>query len=306
MSLSIVVPVFNSAATLDELVSGLLAAIRPLGDAVEVLLVDDASSDDSWTVIRELASVHQEVRGLRMARNVGEQNAVLCGILNAGGRIIATIDDDLQQPPGALPALVAAMDEDVDVVYGTARRYRHGVPREIVTSPTKWALEKGFGVPGARRTTSFRVFRSALRDSFPDRPGPLCSIDGLLRSATSRIIHVPVDHHRRRTGRSQYTTTKLVAHTSSVIVGGSVSPLRFCGVVGAAYLVAALVAVGWSVARYLLDGSVSAFWAVVVLLLVLGGSVLVALWILGEFAVRILARVAGVPAFVVAESAGQV
>lgn len=304
MSLSVVVPVYNSAATLEPLVSGLLVALRPLDDAIEILLVDDASSDDSWAVIRELTSIHREVRGFRMARNVGEQNAVLCGILNASGLVIATIDDDLQQPPDALPALIAALGDDVDVVYGTARRYRHGVAREVVTSPTKWALEKVFGVPGARRTTSFRVFRSALRDSFPDRPGPLCSIDGLLRSATSRIIDVPVDHHRRRKGRSQYTTTKLIAHTSSTIVDGSVSPLRFCGMVGAAFLLAALAAVGWSVARYLLDGSVSALWGVVVLLLVLGGSVLVALWILGEYAVRIFARSAGVPAFVVAESAG--
>lgn len=302
MDISVVVPVHNSRATLLVLVPGILDALASLGGTIEILLVDDASTDDSWQVIRGLADSHREVRGLRLARNVGEQNAVLCGVMHARLDVIATIDDDLQQPPASLAALASALTDDVDVVYGTAAQYEHGVLREVAANVTKSVLEYGFGVPDASSATSFRVFRARLRDSFPERPGPLCSVDGLLRAATTEVVHVEVGHHPRVAGSSQYTASRLFTHTMSSIVGGSTSPLMFATVAGIVCLVgSALGVVGVLVGR-IVHGPLSPLWFLLCLLFALVGLVLVALGILGEYAVRILLRAGSAPAFVVAES----
>ncbi len=303
MDVSVVVPVHNSAATLHDLVTGIRKELAPLGGAVEVVLVDDASADGSWDVISDLARDHSEVQGVRLARNVGEQNAVLCGVLRASHPVVATIDDDLQQPPSALPELVAALTDDVDLVYGVATRYEHGPVRQVAAVVTKWALEHVFRVTGAGSVTSFRVFRASLRGAFPSMPGPLCSVDGLLWSATTRVAHVEVDHRARQSGRSQYTPAKLVAHTMSAIVGGSTSPLLIATATGLLCLLGALGgAVAAAVDRVVLGGPLSLGWLAVCVGLVVGGVGLVSLGILGEYAARILLRAGGYPAFVVAES----
>ncbi len=302
MDISVVVPVHNSRATLPVLVPRILDALASLDGTVEILLVDDGSTDDSWSMIRGLAAGHPEVCGLRLARNVGEQNAVLCGVLHARLDVIATIDDDLQQPPCSLPVLASALTDDVDVVYGTAAQYEHGALRELAAIVTKSVLERGFGVPDASEATSFRVFRAHLRRSFPDWPGPLCSIDGLLSAATTKVLHVEVGHHPRVAGTSQYTPSKLFTHTMSTIVGGSTSPLLFATVAGIVCLVASTLGVVGMLVRRIVDGPISPAWLFAFVLVALLGLVLVALGILAEYAVRILLKAGSAPAFVVAES----
>jgi hypothetical protein len=302
VSISVVVPVYNSESTLRDLVDGIAAALED--ETYEVLLVDDASADGSWREVQKLASEVPEVTGVRLARNVGEQNAVLCGISRAGNDTIVTIDDDLQQPPAAIPELLSCLsDEGHDLVYGVAARYEHGVGRQVAAAVTKRLLEHVFRVPGASSVTSFRAFRARLRDPFPSSPGPLCSVDALLSASTTKIGHVEVDHVARRSGRSQYTPAKLVAHTMSAIVGGSASPLLFATVAGLLCLVAAAAGVvAVAVDRIVGGSAVAAEWLLVSVAAGLFGLVLVALGILGEYAARILLRVGGYPAFVVAES----
>lgn len=302
MDISVVVPVHNSQATLPDLVSRVLGAIDASGGTAEILLVDDGSNDGSWQVILELVECHPDVRGLRLSRNVGEQNAVLCGVMHARFPLIATIDDDLQQPPSSLPQLMSALGDNVDVVYGTAARYEHGALRELAAILTKWVLEHGFGVPDAGRMTSFRVFRTRLRDSFPERPGPLCSIDGLLRDSTPNVIHVEVEHDRRVAGNSQYTPRKLLVHTMSTIVGGSTAPLMFATLAGILCLLGSMFGVGVVLIERMRHGPISPLWLIVCVLIALFGLVLVALGLLGEYAVRILHRAGGAAAFSVAES----
>jgi len=302
VDISVVVPVHNSQATLPVLVPRILDALATLGGTVEILLVDDASTDDSWQAIRGLADSHPEVRGLRLARNVGEQNAVLCGVMHARLDLIATIDDDLQQSPDSLPTMASALTDHVDVVYGTAAQYEHGVLRETAAIVTKSVLEHGFGVQDASSATSFRLFRSRLRASFPEHPGPLCSVDGLLRATTSKAVHIEVPHHRRAEGKSQYTLGKLFTHTMSTIVGGSRSPLMFATLSGIVCVLGSMVAIVAVLVERLECGPISPLWLLVCVLSVQFGLVLVALGVLGEYAVRILDRAGGAPAFVVAES----
>ena len=111
IELSVVVPVYRSAGTLRELVARLDATLTPLlgADAWEVVLVDDESPDDSWAVLTALAEGFPQVRLVQLMRNFGQHNAIMCGFHQAAGRLVATIDDDLQHEPESLPRLIEAL-----------------------------------------------------------------------------------------------------------------------------------------------------------------------------------------------------
>ncbi|MCR9294508.1 MAG: glycosyltransferase family 2 protein [bacterium] len=115
---SIVVPVFNEQDSLRELVSQLQLALDSQVDRFELLFIDDGSSDDSWSVIQELAAGHEWVRGIKFRRNFGKAAALAAGFDVVQGNIIITMDADLQDDPLEIPKLVAKLDQGYDVVSG--------------------------------------------------------------------------------------------------------------------------------------------------------------------------------------------
>ena len=101
--------------------------------------------------------------------------------------VTATLDDDLQNPPEELPRLLAALGPDLDVVYGTPERQRHGFWRVVASRTTRWVLAESMGQEAARRVSAFRVLRTRLRDAFADYTGPFVSLDALLTWGSQRF-----------------------------------------------------------------------------------------------------------------------
>jgi glycosyltransferase involved in cell wall biosynthesis len=147
--LSVVIPVYNSAEILPELVDRLEAVLAAVAPSAEVILVNDGSADGSWGEVERLAAGHPRVRGIDLMRNYGQHNALLCGIRLASGERIVTMDDDLQHPPEEIPKLLAALVPGVDVVYGTPEREQHGVFRDLASRLTKEVLKGTMGAGAA-------------------------------------------------------------------------------------------------------------------------------------------------------------
>ena len=116
---SIVIPVYNSSLSLTELAKRIHAVMVEMDIPYEIIMVDDNSRDESWSVISSLSVEFSELRGIQLSRNYGQHNALLCGIRASHMPVIVTIDDDLQTPPEEIPALLSNLDENTDVVYGT-------------------------------------------------------------------------------------------------------------------------------------------------------------------------------------------
>src|ERR1039457_5093437 len=211
MSASIVIPVFNAQNTLRPLVQA-LASVPEL-HSLELILVNDASRDNSWEVICQLAAQHDWIRGINLSRNYGQHNALLCGIRAATREVTITMDDYLQNAPEEMPRMLAKLREGYDVVYGTPQN-------EI-------ALESAMGAPTARSVSAFRVFRTHLRAAFEKYSGPYVSIDVLLTWGTERFAAIPVVNSPRTIGVSSYTVRKLVVHALNMITGFSTLPLQF-------------------------------------------------------------------------------
>lgn len=210
---------YAGAATLRELHQRLNAVLSIACADHEVVFVEDAGPDDAWRVIEALAREDGRVRGLRLARNAGQHNALLCGLRAAQFPICVTLDDDLQHPPEAVPELLRALSADVDVVYGTPRAGAHSPLRSLSSRALGGLVSRLFAAPQVADISGLRAFRTALRESFAEHAGRSESLDALLAAATERFAAVPVDHAPRRHGHGGYDAVRLVRRAAWVWAG---------------------------------------------------------------------------------------
>lgn len=298
ISISVVVPVFNSQETLVPLVAELRTALA--GRNFELILVNDGSRDRSWKVIEQLSSEHGWIRGIDLMRNYGQHNAVLCGIRAAREEVIATIDDDLQNPPSEILKLLSKLEDGADVVYGTPKRQTHGFLRDFASRVTKITLQGAMGAETARNISAFRVFRTNLRDAFENYSSPFVSIDVLLTWSTQKFTSVTVENRPRTVGVSNYTIRKLLVHALNMATGFSVLPLQIASLLGFGFTIFGFGVLAYVLGRYLIQGgSVPGFAFLASIIAIFSGAQLFALGIIGEYIARMHLRTMNRPAYAV-------
>lgn len=304
--LSVVIPVYNSEASLESLLDQLAQVLPELTPHYEVILVNDGSRDRSWEKICSLSQVYPWVRGINLMRNYGQHNALLCGIRAARGQIIVTMDDDLQHPPQEISKLLGKLDEGYDVVYGTPERQQHGLWRDLASRLTKLALRSAMGAETAQDVSAFRAFRAHLREAFAAYQSPYVSIDVLLTWSTTRFAAVTVRHQPRLAGKSQYTFPKLVRHALNMITGYSILPLRFASLMGFGFALFGVLVLVYVIGRYLIQGgSVPGFPFLASTIAIFSGVQLFALGIIGEYLARMHFRLMNRPTYVIREQTRQ-
>lgn len=298
VSISVVIPVFNARETLVPLAAEIRSALE--GNAFEVILVNDGSRDGSWEVIERLAAEYVWVRGIDLMRNYGQHNAVLCGIRAARHEVIATIDDDLQNPPAEIFNLIRKLEEGYDVVYGTPRKETHGFLRDLASRVTKVTLQGAMGAETARNISAFRVFRTNLRDAFESYSSPFVSIDVLLTWATQRFASVRVENRPRTIGVSNYTIRKLLVHALNMATGFSIVPLQMASLLGFAFTVFGFGVLAYVLGRYFVQGTnVPGFAFLASVIAIFSGAQLFALGIIGEYIARMHMRTMNRPSYAV-------
>ncbi len=300
--LSVVIPVYNSAATLDLLATRLDGA---LDTADEVVLVDDGSADSSWRELSRIVATRPRWKALRLGRNSGQHSALLAGIRVATGDVLVTMDDDLQHPPEEIGVLVGALTEDADLVYGIAKVEEHGRARSFSSRLVKRLMRRSLGVAEADHISAFRCFRTQLRDAFDTVNDPFVSVDVLLSWGTSRVVAAPVDMTQREVGRSNYGLRKLARHTFNMITGYSAAPLHVVAYLGLLLSVLGFVALAYVLVRFLVGQSdVAGFTFLASLLSLIAGSQMLAIAVLGEYLARVHFRAMRKPAYFITETRG--
>lgn len=302
MFVSVVVPCYRSAATLPRLVEGLMQTLPDVTTAFEIVLVVDGSPDDTWQVASQLANKYPETRALRLARNYGQHNALIAGVRSARYEVVVTMDDDLQHPPDQVPVLLAALTDDVDLVYGIPAEEEHGVFRSLASRMVKSAMASALEVQSARSISAFRAFRSFLRDGFDGLNGPHASVDVALSWSTTRIAETVVRMEDRAEGKSNYTSALLMKHALNMLTGYSTKPLRLVGYLG--FLCAALgvVLFGLIIYKYATGSTtVAGFTTIASMVALFSGAQMLALGVLGEYVGRLHSDSMGRPTYVIRE-----
>ena len=298
-SLSVVVPVYNSESTLDELAIRLSKVLPNLSSTYELVFVNDGSRDGSWDKICDLASQYPWIQGIKLMRNYGQHNAILCGVRAARYEVIVTMDDDLQHPPEEIPKLIEKLDEGYDVVYGSPSKLPHSLWRNLFSRFTKRALAFVMGIRSVRDIGPFRAFRSDLRRSFTTFQNPSVLLDVLLSWGTTRFATVKVIEEPRQEGQSNYNFFKLFSLAMVVLTGYSTAPLRLTSLIGFLFTIFGLLVFFYVLGVYFIAGSVPGFPFLASIVSLFSGMQLFALGIIGEYLARVFDRSMERPAYVI-------
>ena len=286
-SLSVVIPVYGSEPVLPELVRRLQAMFdqqgRPNGD-YELILVCDCSPDRSWAVIRSLAQQYPWVRGILLRMNAGQHNALMAGFRQARGRVIVTMDDDLQHAPEDIPLLLAELAQGRDVVYARFKSRKHAGWKVAGSRLNDLVASYLMKKPKGLYLSPFRAMTADIRDDILRYQGPYVYVDGLILSVTRNIGTVDVDHHERYAGDSGYSLSKSIS--------------LWLKMAGLGFVLALLLIIQ----KLTLDRMPIGWSSLIVTVLIVGGVQLLALGMLGEYLGRVLLILNSRPQYVVGET----
>jgi glycosyltransferase involved in cell wall biosynthesis len=304
---SIVIPVFNSTLTLDQLARRVGAVFNALPQFDhEIIFVDDGSSNpDTWPTLQRLSHKYPAVRAVQLMRNFGQNPATFCGMKLARGDYIITLDDDLQHAPEDIPLLIAECEHDV--VFAQFPELKHSLYRRALSATKNFILSYLIDKPKGLQITGFRLFRREMASAIlPIITSQQATLPPLLFFMTRDIAAVPVQHHPRLEGKSNYTLVRVVRMARNLILNESVLLLKLIGRMG--FTIACLSFLGGVIVlmnKLLMKTTVEGWTSLVILLLVIGGLILFGLGIIGEYLARLISGVEGRPAFVVRREASK-
>ena len=277
--------------------------MKHTGRLFEVILVNDGSVDGSWNRICLLSQKYSWVKGMNLARNYGQHNALLCGIRAAIYPTTVTMDDDLQNPPEEIPKLLGKLEEGFDVVYGNPnKRMAQGFWRGFASWVTKLVMQKAMGIEAARKISSFRAFRTRIREASANFWGPFVSIDVLLVWGASKFGFVNVRHDLRWGGKSNYTIKMMIDHLFNMVTGFTILPLQLASMTGLAFSFFGGVVLVYVLLRYFLEGGAPlGFPFLACTIAIFSGVQLLTLGIIGEYLARVHSRTMNRPVYMVKE-----
>jgi len=297
---SIVIPVYNSQNILPLLISELENVLNAFGKAYEIILVNDGSRDESWRVIDGLSKTNDRVQSIDLIRNFGQHNALLCGIRLAKYDVTVTLDDDLQNPPTEIPKLLAKLEEGFDVVYGAPQKMRENIWRKLASNLLRLVLSKIMGSAIASKVSSFRAFRTRVRDAFANYSNPKVFIDVLLTWGGTRYSYVSVQHNTRKEGVSTYTFRKLINLAIGMITGFSTLPLRAASIIGFLFTLFGFGVFVYVIVSYIIHGgSIPGFPFLASVISIFSGATLFSLGIMGEYLASMFIQSMGQPPYII-------
>jgi hypothetical protein len=302
VDISVVVPTYKGSASLPDLVERTEAFFARRQLCGEIVIVNDASPDGTWSVVQRLADAHPSVVGIDLLTNHGQARTTLCGIAHARGEFVATMDDDLQQWPEDLERLYDALAEhpEWDAAVGTWSRDQPSLAKRVGSWAHAAVDRYAYGTPKDYRHTSFRMMRRPLADALVEYDTRTPVLGPLIRQLSSQVYNVEVRHSPRTLGSSTITLRESLDRVITNIVHGTNLPLRLLSRLGVfaavlSCLLSAVLLVDWLLGSHRTPGWASVFLAVTFF----GGMCLIGIATIGRYLSVVLEETRGSPKWAV-------
>lgn len=208
--ITVIVPVYNGEKNLEVLYLTLAAALDVMGDPWEIIMVDDGSRDAGWECMKTIREGDSRVKIIKLDRNYGQQKALMCGLKQAAGEYILTLDDDLQHPPEEISCLIKKLKEGHDLVFGVFSRKMHSRFRNMGSCVTNQVFNlAGLKSPGLR-ISSYRALKRELAEKTAADAVSFVYLSAHLLKHARNPVNVDVRHGCGTRSSSRYSNLKLL------------------------------------------------------------------------------------------------
>ena len=297
--LIIVVPCYNEEEVLQETtrqLSTVLSGMEQEGTITEgkLLYVDDGSRDATWHIIEQLSTENLRVMGLKLAHNVGHQQALWAGLewaANAPFDAIVSIDADLQDDVQAIVEMTERFNEGTDIVYGVRKERKTDTFFKKHTAQAFYKLMQTMGGDVVYNHADFRLMSKRALQALVAHPERNLFLRGIVRSLGYPSDYVYYDRHERFAGESKYPLSKMLNFAIDGITSFSVKPLRLITTFGLLFMFVAIVIIGYALYEHLIGHTIVGWTSLLVSMWFIGGAILTAIGIIGEYIGKIYKEV---------------
>ena len=309
MNYAIVVPCYNEDAVLAETTSRLLEVMQRVAEKHadlqgRIVYVDDGSRDGTWSLIGSLSKQHPQVMGLKLAHNAGHQHALWAGLEWAAAHVDAaiSIDADLQDDVNVIPEMIDLFLGGKDIVYGVRRDRPTDTWFKRTTALAFYKLMSKLGGDIVYNHADYRLMSRRTLAALMTYGERNLFLRGMVRTLGFPQAMVYYDRGERFAGESKYPLRKMLAFAIDGITSFSVRPLRLISIVGLSFMLVALAVIFYGLVAWLCGRTIQGWTSLLVSLWFIGGAILVALGVIGEYVGKIYAEVKRRPRYFIEET----
>lgn len=300
---SFVIPCYRSEQTIGRVVEEIDRSMGELGGyEYEIVLVNDASPDDTFEAIRALCAGRKNICGVNLAKNFGQHAALMAGFRHVRGDIVVCLDDDGQTPADEVGKLLAKLEEGYDVVYAKYSHKQHSLFRNFGSRVNERMTRVMLGKPKNLYVSSYFAMKKFVAQELIRYQNPFPYVIGLVLRTTKKIANVEVTHREREIGASGYTIGKLLGLWFNGFTAFSIKPLRIATVIGVVSACGGFVYGIYTVVKKFVNPAVPiGFSALMAALVFFCGLILMMLGLIGEYIGRIYISMNNSPQYVIRE-----
>ena len=304
-TVSVVVPLFSEARVVPELCRRIREALTSVAEDYEILLIDDGSTDATWTAIREAHDRDPRVRGVALSRNFGHQVALSAALDRTNGAVVVMMDGDLEDPPEVVPRLVAKWREGWDVVYAVKRSRQDSWPMRLAFGIFHGLFRRIADIQVPLDAGNLSLLSARVVEVLRVMPERARYLSGLRAWVGYRQTGIEFDREPRYDQRRRMTFPRLVGLALDALFGFSHLPLRVALLVGLPLSLTAMGIGFWVLYERLFTTNAITGWASTIASInFIGGAILLTLGVIGEYVARIYDEVKNRPLYVVREEIG--
>lgn len=303
ITLSIVVPAYNEKDSLSVFIPRLYKIAEDITQFFEIIVVDDGSTDESWSLIKNLRSIFPNLRGIMFVRNFGKESAIRAGLKFSRGMAVVVIDADMQHPPGLISQMFNIWKSErlpvVEAVRG--ENQNRGLLNGICVSSFYYIMDKCANYQFSGRT-DFKLLDRRVVDAFNHLTEKDTCFRGLVSWLGYESRKIPMIVEARGFGDSKWSFYRLSLYALDIATSFTAAPLRLISIASLCFMIFAALLSFQTLAKWFLGKSVEGFTTVIIVILIVGSVISFALGIIGEYISRIYDEIKSRPPFIIKDS----